>query len=106
MNDSDSAGTSPDLSVVVPVWNEEKPPAGTLYNYMLQGDETLFIAGDPAPPLIAANIFETNFFVACNAGPLSVSIPSRRKRIAARLNGSRIPTSAPRCQIRTGAPSR
>ncbi len=41
----------------IPVWNEEKPPAGTLYNYMLQGDETLFIAGYPAPPVIAANIF-------------------------------------------------
>lgn len=41
----------------IPVWKEEKPPAGTLYNYMPQGDETLFIAGDPAPPKIAANIF-------------------------------------------------
>jgi hypothetical protein len=34
-----------------------EPPAGTLYNYPVQGEEILTVAGWPAPPSIAANIY-------------------------------------------------
>lgn len=44
----------------LPVWNEETPPEGTLYNYMVQGDEKLFIGGTPAPTAIAAQINNQN----------------------------------------------
>jgi hypothetical protein len=57
----------------LPVWNEEKPPEGTLYNYMPQGDEKLFMAGTPAPPSIAAQINNQNIHTnmvakVCQAG--------------------------------------
>jgi hypothetical protein len=38
-------------------WAEEGPPPGTLYNYPVQGDEQFVVAGWPAPPAIAANIY-------------------------------------------------
>lgn len=40
-----------------PVWNQEAPPAGTLYNYPIRGDETMIVAGMPAPPMIAAQMY-------------------------------------------------
>lgn len=36
---------------------EAEPPNGTLYNYPVQGEEILTVAGWPAPPSIAANIY-------------------------------------------------
>ena len=39
------------------VWQEEEPPAGTLYNYPSRGDEAIVVAGYPAPPAIAAQIY-------------------------------------------------
>ena len=39
------------------VWVEEEPPAGTLYNYPSRGDEQIIVAGYPAPPAIAAQIY-------------------------------------------------
>jgi hypothetical protein len=36
---------------------EAAPPEGTLYNYPVQGNEILTVAGWPAPPSIAANIY-------------------------------------------------
>ena len=38
-------------------WVNAEPPAGTLYNYPVQGEERLTVAGWPAPPAIAANIY-------------------------------------------------
>ena len=38
------------------VWQKEGPPAGTLYNYPVQGDEVQVIPGYPAPPLLAEKI--------------------------------------------------
>jgi len=40
------------------VWKEAEPPAGTLFNYPVQGDEQLVVAGWPAPPAIAANVYQ------------------------------------------------
>jgi ABC-type glycerol-3-phosphate transport system substrate-binding protein len=40
-----------------PVWRDAKPPAGTLYNYPVQGDEFQMIGGYPAPIGVAANIY-------------------------------------------------
>jgi ABC-type glycerol-3-phosphate transport system substrate-binding protein len=40
-----------------PVWQEEGPPAGAIYNYPTRGDEQVVIGGYPAPPRIAANIY-------------------------------------------------
>ena len=40
-----------------PVWAEEEPPAGTLYNYPSRGDEQIIVAGYPAPPPIASQIY-------------------------------------------------
>jgi hypothetical protein len=40
-----------------PVWEEEAPPPGTLYNYPTRGDEEMIVAGYPAPPSIAASIY-------------------------------------------------
>jgi ABC-type glycerol-3-phosphate transport system substrate-binding protein len=40
-----------------PVWKEEQPPAGTIYNYPSRGDESIVVAGYPAPPAIAAQIY-------------------------------------------------
>ncbi|MEZ5933776.1 MAG: extracellular solute-binding protein [Alphaproteobacteria bacterium] len=40
-----------------PVWQEEQPPAGTLYNYPSRGNEEVIVAGYPAPPAIAAQIY-------------------------------------------------
>ena len=41
----------------IEVWQEEGPPKGTLYNYPVRGDEVLMVAGSPAPPLVAAQIY-------------------------------------------------
>lgn len=38
-------------------WAEAEPPTGTLVNYPVRGDEQLVVAGWPAPPSIAANIY-------------------------------------------------
>jgi len=40
-----------------PVWEEEGPPKGTIYNYIPRGDEQLIVGGWPAPPEIAAEIY-------------------------------------------------
>ena len=40
-----------------PVWTEEEPPAGTLYNYPSRGDEQIIVAGYPAPPAVATQIY-------------------------------------------------
>jgi hypothetical protein len=37
-------------------WAEEKPPAGTLYNYPPRDDVTAFLAGYPAPPGIGTQM--------------------------------------------------
>jgi hypothetical protein len=39
------------------VWEEEQPPKGSLYNYPVRGDEQVIVAGYPAPPSIAAQIY-------------------------------------------------
>jgi hypothetical protein len=39
------------------VWESEGPPDGTLYNYMIRGDEQVIAAGYPAPPSVAARIY-------------------------------------------------
>jgi ABC-type glycerol-3-phosphate transport system substrate-binding protein len=38
-------------------WEEEKPPAGTLYNYPPRGDVTALLAGYPAPTSLGAQMF-------------------------------------------------
>jgi Bacterial extracellular solute-binding protein len=43
----------------IDVWQKEGPPAGTLYNYPVQGDEVQVIPGYPAPPSIAEKISDT-----------------------------------------------
>ena len=43
----------------IEVWQKEGPPAGTLYNYPVQGDEVQVIPGYPAPPSIAEKISDT-----------------------------------------------
>jgi hypothetical protein len=40
-----------------PVWEEEGPPKGTIYNYIPRGDEQLIVGGWPAPPEIGAKIY-------------------------------------------------
>jgi ABC-type glycerol-3-phosphate transport system substrate-binding protein len=40
-----------------PVWKEANPPAGSLYNYPIQGDEFQMMGGYPAPIGIAAQIY-------------------------------------------------
>jgi hypothetical protein len=40
-----------------PAWKNASPPAGTLYNYPIQGDEFQMICGYPAPIPIAAPIY-------------------------------------------------
>ena len=40
-----------------PVWEEQGPPKGTLYNYIPRGDEQLIVGGWPAPPEIGAQIY-------------------------------------------------
>jgi hypothetical protein len=40
-----------------PVWETEKPPAGTLYNYPGRGNEHAIVSGYPAPPAVAAQIY-------------------------------------------------
>ncbi len=40
-----------------PVWEEEGPPKGTIYNYIPRGDEQLIVGGWPAPPEIGAEIY-------------------------------------------------
>jgi hypothetical protein len=32
------------------VWLKGGPPAGTIYNYPIRGDEQLIVSGYPAPP--------------------------------------------------------
>jgi hypothetical protein len=39
------------------IWQEEKPPAGTLYNYPPRGDVTALLAGYPAPTSLGAQMF-------------------------------------------------
>jgi hypothetical protein len=46
----------------IPVWNDEGPPKGTLFNYPPQGDETLTIGGAPAPPQIGAKIMNNSTY--------------------------------------------
>lgn len=38
-------------------WSEVGPPRGTAYNYPSRGDETTVVAGYPAPPRVAAHIY-------------------------------------------------
>jgi ABC-type glycerol-3-phosphate transport system substrate-binding protein len=38
-------------------WAEERPPAGTLYNYPPRGDVTALLAGYPAPARLGAQMF-------------------------------------------------
>jgi ABC-type glycerol-3-phosphate transport system substrate-binding protein len=40
-----------------PIWEEIGPPKGGQYNYPVRGDETVMVAGFPAPPRIAAQIY-------------------------------------------------
>jgi ABC-type glycerol-3-phosphate transport system substrate-binding protein len=40
-----------------PIWAQESPPKGTLFNYPPRGDVTLSIAGAPAPPKIANQMY-------------------------------------------------
>ncbi len=40
-----------------PVWEEVGPPEGTQYNYPVRGDEQVIVAGYPAPPSVAAQIY-------------------------------------------------
>ena len=40
-----------------PIWETEGPPEGTNYNYPHRGDEQIIVAGYPAPPPIAAQIY-------------------------------------------------
>lgn len=40
-----------------PVWDNEAPPKGTLYNYPLRGDERLLVSGMPAPHAIASQMY-------------------------------------------------
>ena len=40
-----------------PVWQEEGPPKGGVYNYIPRGDETLIVGGYPAPPEIGNMIY-------------------------------------------------
>ncbi len=40
-----------------PVWTDEEPPQGVLYNYPGRGNEQVIVAGYPSPPSIAANIY-------------------------------------------------
>jgi len=46
----------------IPVWGEEGPPVGTLFNYPPQGDEEMTIGGAPAPPAIAAKIINNSTY--------------------------------------------
>ena len=39
------------------IWEEEAPPKGTLYNYPPRGDVALSIAGAPAPPKMANQMY-------------------------------------------------
>ncbi|MGE0715979.1 MAG: ABC transporter substrate-binding protein [Alphaproteobacteria bacterium] len=39
------------------IWAETTPPRGTTYNYPTRGDETVVVAGYPAPAQIAAQIY-------------------------------------------------
>ncbi|BBK32583.1 ABC transporter substrate-binding protein [Allostella humosa] len=40
-----------------PTWAEAGPPKGTVFNYPVRGDEAMITAGYPAPPAIAATIY-------------------------------------------------
>jgi ABC-type glycerol-3-phosphate transport system substrate-binding protein len=56
------AGQGFDISLIKafnkhPVWKNANPPAGTLYNYPIQGDEFQMMCGYPAPLSIAAQIY-------------------------------------------------
>src|SRR5271156_30829 len=39
------------------IWEDEKPPTGTLYNYPPRGDVTALLAGYPAPTSLGAQMF-------------------------------------------------
>jgi hypothetical protein len=45
-----------------PVWVDQEPPKGTLYNYPIRGNEELYIAGFPAPPQACAQIYIQSLF--------------------------------------------
>lgn len=40
-----------------PVWVEQGPPPGSIYNYPIRGKEELYIAGYPSPPKVAAQVY-------------------------------------------------
>ena len=40
-----------------PWWREASPPKGTLYNFVPRGDEQIVLGGEPASPVIGAEIF-------------------------------------------------
>jgi hypothetical protein len=44
------------------VWLKEGPPSGTLYNYPGRGTETVIVAGYPAPPQVAARIYNEGLY--------------------------------------------
>jgi hypothetical protein len=44
------------------VWVDSGPPQGTLYNYPIRGNEVFYIAGFPAPPRIAAQVYVQGLF--------------------------------------------
>ena len=47
-----------------PVWQEQGPPKGSLYNYIPRGDEKLVMGGWPAPVGIAAEIYKRHIIPA------------------------------------------
>ncbi|UCF92214.1 MAG: carbohydrate ABC transporter substrate-binding protein [Desulfobacterales bacterium] len=40
-----------------PVWQEQGPPPGTIYNYIIRGDEQLVVGGYPAHPIAGNSIY-------------------------------------------------
>lgn len=44
------------------VWVEQGPPPGSIYNYPIRGNEEFYIAGFPAPPKIAAQVYLQGLF--------------------------------------------
>jgi ABC-type glycerol-3-phosphate transport system substrate-binding protein len=58
------------------IWEEEQPPKGTLYHYPPRGDVVLSIAGAPAPPKIANQMYAqgtvTKLIARCTQGGESI----------------------------------
>ena len=50
-----------------PVWEEQGPPKGTIYNYIPRGDEQLIIAGWPASSAIGDKIYDSHIIPAMTA---------------------------------------